>query len=354
MENGKMVGIAKHPRKRIVYGGLHRMSVVILVLLGTLVLAASAHAESGSEGSPTGESSGPSAPAGPGAEEASASTPPATEEQKAEAAPTIPVVIETPEVTVTLPVETPEPSPTTPAAGETQEAKTTPASGETQEAKTTGTGGEEGAEGSQSPRAGSPAIPGTPSDTQDGLVHGEVVQEGPTAVLVATPGTSTAGGLGIGIPPTSGPGGGSPRPPAAMAAAQRVAEMSCAFSALGGRTTDNCTAGLLGAQRALSAPATNFADAPLSLAAAAGPPGGGGGHGGGTPGGSNPVSPGPGPAPGGAAGGSAAGTSGLALAGFLSLAGLLLLGAPRAMRRLRLSCEPWLTACFVLIPERPG
>ena len=25
-----------------------------------------------------------------------------------------------------------------------------------------------------------------------------------------------------------------------------------------------------------------------------------------------------------------------------------------ALRRLRLSCQPWRTACFVLIPERPG
>jgi hypothetical protein len=46
--------------------------------------------------------------------------------------------------------------------------------------------------------------------------------------------------------------------------------------------------------------------------------------------------------------------SGTALSIFLTLAGLLLMAAPRAMRRLRLSCQPWLTACFVLIPERPG
>jgi hypothetical protein len=31
----------------------------------------------------------------------------------------------------------------------------------------------------------------------------------------------------------------------------------------------------------------------------------------------------------------------------------LLLGAPRVLRRLRLSCEPWLAGCFVLVPERP-
>jgi outer membrane biosynthesis protein TonB len=347
-----MLGITEHPLKRIVYG----VNAVILVLLCTLVLAASAHAESGSEGPLAGQSSEQSAPVGSGAEEAAATTPPPAEEKKAEAAPTTPVVVETPEVPVTVPavVETPEPAPTVPVVVETPEAKTTaPVAGETPDAKTTGTGGEEGLEGAQTPRAGSAVSLSTPSATQDGLVHAEVVQEVPTAVLVTTPESSGLGGLGAGIPPTSGPGGRAPRPPAAMTAARRVAEMSCALSALDGRSTDSCTAGLLGTQRVLSDTSTSFADAPLSLAAVAGPPAGGG-HGGGTPGGSTPVSPGPGPAPGGAAGGSAAGTSGLALAGFLTLAGLLLLGAPRAMRRLRLSCEPWLTACFVLIPERPG
>ncbi|MCW3034427.1 MAG: hypothetical protein JWM60_2772, partial [Solirubrobacterales bacterium] len=69
-----------------------------------------------------------------------------------------------------------------------------------------------------------------------------------------------------------------------------------------------------------------------------------------------PDTPSPGPAPGGAAGGVAAGGSGgaVGLSGFLTLAGLLLLAAPRALRRLRLSCRPYLTAFFVLIPERPG
>ena len=67
-----------------------------------------------------------------------------------------------------------------------------------------------------------------------------------------------------------------------------------------------------------------------------------------------PVSPGPGPAPGGAAGGGSGGSGGIALSGLLPLAGLLLLAGPRAIRRLRLSCLPLLTACFVLIPERPG
>ena len=66
------------------------------------------------------------------------------------------------------------------------------------------------------------------------------------------------------------------------------------------------------------------------------------------------MGPPPGPAPSGASGGSAMGGSGLAFSAFLTLAGLLLLAAPRAMCRLRLSNRPLLTAFFVLIPERPG
>jgi hypothetical protein len=117
--------------------------------------------------------------------------------------------------------------------------------------------------------------------------------------------------------------------------------------------TQSCAASWLDAHFPfLSASSGGFATTAASMAAAAGPPAGSG-HGGsaaGTP----PVSPAPGPAPSGVSGGSAAGVSGIAFSGFVALVGLLLLGAPRAMRRLRLSCQPWLTAYFVLIPERPG
>jgi hypothetical protein len=68
---------------------------------------------------------------------------------------------------------------------------------------------------------------------------------------------------------------------------------------------------------------------------------------------SPPSGPGPGPAPGGASGASAAGAAGVAPLSFLTFARLLNFGPPRAMRRLRLSSQPRLTACFVLIPERP-
>jgi outer membrane biosynthesis protein TonB len=160
-----------------------------------------------------------------------------------------------------------------------------------------------------------------------------------------------------------GPGGTSASPPgagggasrAALAASQRA---GCELSALGGPTTQNCSGGWLGAQRPASAPSVVFSSAAVALAGGAptgGPPSDGGN--GGSAVGRSPVSPTPSPAPGGVSGisgASAVGASGLALAGFLTLAGLLLLGAPRAMRRLRLLCQPWLTAFFVLIPERPG
>jgi hypothetical protein len=136
----------------------------------------------------------------------------------------------------------------------------------------------------------------------------------------------------------------------------RTRQLSCEFSALGGPMTENCTAGWLGAQRL--APSSSLSlpgGVVIGLAAVAVVPTGGGPPDGGharSAVGSPPVTPAPGPAPGGAAG-ATGGASGFAVSTFLTLAGLLLLGAPRAMRRLRLSCEPWLTACFVLIPERP-
>ncbi|MHB8233391.1 MAG: hypothetical protein ACYDHT_01925 [Solirubrobacteraceae bacterium] len=143
---------------------------------------------------------------------------------------------------------------------------------------------------------------------------------------------------------------------ATLTVAQRAGSLSCELSALGGRTTDNCSAGWLGTKRFLNTSAGGVVPIAASLAAVTGgglPPGGG--HGGGSAVGNTPVSPTPGPAPSGAAGaGVGGGGGGVAPSAFLSLAGLLLLAAPRAMRRLRLSCRPLLTACFVLIPERPG
>jgi hypothetical protein len=52
--------------------------------------------------------------------------------------------------------------------------------------------------------------------------------------------------------------------------------------------------------------------------------------------------------------GSAAGAFGVAFLVLLTLAGLLLLGVPSAIRRLQLAAEPRLATAFALIPERPG
>jgi hypothetical protein len=150
------------------------------------------------------------------------------------------------------------------------------------------------------------------------------------------------------------PGGGPPPAHTGMTSAQRAGSFSCELSQLGGSLTDNCTVGWLGAPRFLSGGASaGLVTAASSLVAAtfAGSPSQSG-HGGSAIS-APPVGPAPGPAPGGAAG-AATGASGVApLSTFLTLAGLLLLGAPRVLRRLRLSCEPWLAGCFVLVPERP-
>ena len=129
---------------------------------------------------------------------------------------------------------------------------------------------------------------------------------------------------------------------------QRAGELSCELSGMARSATDDCTAGWLSNQSFLSASPESFTS---GTSTRSGPPSGGYGA---PVGGSHPVTPPPGPAPSGAVGGSATGAAGIALSGFFTLAGLLLLAAPRALRRLRLSCRPWRAAFFVLIPERPG
>jgi hypothetical protein len=139
-----------------------------------------------------------------------------------------------------------------------------------------------------------------------------------------------------------------------MATRQSSGGLGCALSALEGPMSRNCAAGLLATPSLLRGSAAALASAanPWARTVAGAPAEGG--HGNSGVGGSRPSAPAPAPAPSGAAGGSAAGGPGLALSAFLTLAGLLLLSAPRALCRLRLACRPWLTAFFVLIPERPG
>jgi hypothetical protein len=183
---------------------------------------------------------------------------------------------------------------------------------------------------------------------------GEGTQESPVVAGTLPPGPTppTAEATGPQSPTVRALSGSEKH--AKLAAAQRAEAFSCELSVLGGRTTDNCAAGWLGGKRVLDAPAAGFASVAVALAArVAGAPPPGGGHGG-SAGANTPVSPTPGPTPSGASGAAVGGASGVGPSGFLSLAGLLMLAAPRALRRLRLSSRPWLTACFVLIPERPG
>jgi hypothetical protein len=139
--------------------------------------------------------------------------------------------------------------------------------------------------------------------------------------------------------------------------AQQAQALNCALSALGGSSTAGCGGALMTPSALLGAPTASVTVQLTQTSAAwavAARTGGGSSGGGGSAGGTRPVGPTPGPTPGGASGGTAAGASGIALSAFLTLAGLLLMAAPRALRRLRLSSQPWRTAFFVLIPERPG
>jgi hypothetical protein len=169
---------------------------------------------------------------------------------------------------------------------------------------------------------------------------------------------ATAATITAQLADVSGGTKGSTKANPTRSAGSQAGRFRCELSALGGKMTDNCTAGWLGAPReAGSTPTSAAISAVSSLAAAAvvdSPAGGG--HGGSGPGGS-PLTSAPGPAPGGssgvATGAGSSGGSGTGVSIFITLAGLLLLGAPRALRRLQRAFEPWLAGCFVLIPERP-
>jgi hypothetical protein len=132
-------------------------------------------------------------------------------------------------------------------------------------------------------------------------------------------------------------------------AAQRAEDFTRELGGLGASSTDAYAAGLASPSLISAAFVEDLTIGTAVRAVAPAPD-----RSGGSPGGSRPIGPPPGPTPSGTFGGAAGGGSGTALSGFPAFAGHLLLGAPLAMRRLRLSFQPWLTAFFVLIPERPG
>lgn len=380
---GEMLGKAHNPSMRIVQDGLVCLRVALLALFGALVLAGSASAAAltpsgesvkrasdavpspgeevvtetptapageaegvkeategpapgpGAEQPPSEEAPAESGPTGPGAEEAPAEPPPAeppAEEAPAEAAPAGPGSEEPVEAAPTGPVatETPEPVLPAPGAEETREA---------------------------APVASAPPVSDTPVAQQGAVVHAsETTGEASNAPIAALTMTPTAGVRAEEQPPSAPVGVASVGEPAGLTAMQMTGDFSCELSALGGRMTDNCTAGWLGTQRFLSLSSPmGFASAAVALAVAVTAVAPARGAHGDSAVGSTPVSPpAPGPAPGGSSGSATGSASGFALSTFLTLSSHLSMGAPRAMRRLRLSCQPWRTACFVLIPERPG
>jgi hypothetical protein len=365
-----MLGIPHNPTSRIVRKGLLSVRVLLLALLLVLTVAASAQADGGAAGAGEGSGAVATPIVANGAEQVPGGT--ATPVKAPESVPPAPVppapvttapVTTAPEtVRVTSPpaeVSAPEPviGPPTPQVPventePVQPVVEAPLGGSINEAKEAlrTASVEEAPDSLLSPVV----APATPlAGSLDSPTHGEEA---------AAEAGGTLSDTVVGLPAVGGPseppmaadaGDVSFGAPTHMTAAQRAGALSCELSALGGRVTNNCSTGWLGAgERALSASSMSFAATEGNALAARVGSSGGGGHGG-SAAASPPVSPGPGPAPSGASG-SAAGATGLALSGFLTLAGLLLLGAPRAMRRLRLSCRPLLTACFVLIPERPG
>jgi hypothetical protein len=330
------------------------VAALALAMLGTLGLAASAYAGEAPEtaGSPPVGQEPAAAPAPaeapPPPEEPKAETPP-PEEPKAETPPPEEPKAETP------PPEEPKaetPPPEEPKAETLPPPESMPGvtvlPGEgAPKGPHTGQGFEEvGLTATRSPLGGESAIAAA------SLARTGATEPPPSALLGLATSPPTAGGAAVQDSAAAEAAGAR----AAMSAAQRAGTLSCQLTGLGGKTRDNCAVGWLGGTRVMASSVTLTRSVSLLSVAATGLSGGGGGGHGGSAVENAPVSPTPGPAPGGASGAAVGGGApgGGAVSIFLTLAGLLLLAGPRAMRRLRLSCEPWLTACFVLIPERPG
>jgi hypothetical protein len=399
---GNMPRSIPNPSIRILAKGRLCARVAILVALGTLLLAGRAHAAA-PVAEPAGEASS-STPAEP-APEASSSTTPAAEPAPEASSPAEPVVGSSPEAsspslaTETSAGETSSPASGAEPAGEassstsaesiaepapvasspapvadpapevssptgpvvepapkasppvesSKEATEAPVVEPKKEAAEVPAGKpvlEKGAENlsqTLSSASQSATTAGNPSDSVAAEVSGTAT--GPlTAILPVTeelPATSTASSVSV----------------AALAltiAAQRAENFTRELGGLGASSTDTYAAGLdtAGIDSPSLISAAFVEDLATGTAARAGAPAPG--RSGGPPGGGSPIGPPPGSTPSGTFSAAAGGGSGTALSGFPTFAGHLLRGAPLAMRRLRLSFQPWLTAFFVLIPERPG
>jgi outer membrane biosynthesis protein TonB len=331
---------------------------VIPALAGLLVFSGTAQADLGTEGAVEAPTvTVEPAPEGTGAEKVPPVTTEPTSGTGGETTPTKTppeAPVETPPKSeAPAPAETPPPAPEPAPTPEPKPVETHPTSGETgpppsESPGTDKTPVRDAAEEHERP-AESAALPAAAGGGTGATPQAEAV---PAASGLQTP----TGSEVVKLSAQTAPADEAP-PPLAHGRAvieRRAEQRRCALSVLGGPAAATCAGGWMGAPGTAASTPLRLASVAVALGAT---PGGssGEGHGGGAADGGRPLSPGPSP-PGGAGGGVAAGGTGgaVGLSGFLTLAGLLLLAAPRALRRLRLSCRPYLTAFFVLIPERPG
>jgi hypothetical protein len=342
-----------------------RLCSVALVLLGALIFATGAHASelavepptveaelpTSEAPAPAGESPAPEAPAPEEPVESPTTEAPAPEALPESPAPEAPVVsppeVQPPEVQLEPPASeaivesTTEPASEKPVAEHPQEPVSAASQGEAtvvaRSSEASSTKGTQSAAGVGS---------GTPGPPSGGLVVGAPID--PV------------------VPATGAPAEGTADPLTAAAARAASARVAARKSAAFGAGPLDCARALERPGEACSgwvvAPQQLSESSVLPLGAPGGPlPPGPRGATTGASGGHSVVSAPsgnstPGPSPGGSSGGASAGGGGggFAPSGALTLAGLLLLAAPRAMRLLRLLCRPWRGTCFALIPERPG
>jgi outer membrane biosynthesis protein TonB len=362
--SGNMLRITRVPPIWLLAKGPFCASVAISVLLGILLLAGSAHAAVAAESAPEASSlpvaaeSAPEASSLPVAAESApeASSLPVAAESAPETSSPVAPVVETVQETL-APVESapvapapvvepaPETSPPVKPIEETKEAPVTEPVKEAPEATT----GKPTLEGGTEIPSSSPAVVaqdaapvGSPEDTAAPEVLS--VPEGPLTTIPGAFGESQT---------TSDSSSVDAATLARTIAAQRAESFNRELGGLSSFSTHIDTTGGLDGPSFLSTSTAFVDDLAGGQTSSTGAPAGG--RSGGSPGGSSPIGPPPpGPSPSGTFGGAAGGGAGIALSGFPMFAGHLMWGAPVAMRRLRLSFQPWLTAFFVLIPERPG
>jgi outer membrane biosynthesis protein TonB len=345
-----MLGTVTDPSKRAVSKGLLCLRLLLLGLLAALVLASSAYADQGetAEAPAVAEEQ-----AAPPPEETQAPAEPTPEGGEAVAPPVEETVVEVPPAPVEETIQVTLPPPVeevTQVIAGVEEAVEQPIKQVT-EAVQQQVGG---SAGSEETSKGS-----TTSSSSTGLLASNT-EALPGEVAGTAAGSTSTNSMAPLAVEASGPSDPGEPPAAAGTRGSERSGLGCQVSVLGNSLSQGCAAGWLGASNLAPSVTAAIEDSSTSIVGAVVAASAATGNGGDNDSpaiGNRPVTPAPG---GSAPSGSGAGAvgvgsaGGLGLSAFLTIAGLLLLAAPHAMRRLRLSCLPWRTSFFVLIPERPG